>query len=154
MQTQKNCFPRTGNGNLIFQKKRYNYVLKIALLFQFFLINNAFAHHFGTLNGSIQSETGEPIIGIHVRLEGTSFATITNESGHFEIKNIPAGSYTFLASGIGYEAKKENIDIKQNEITLLQYKLNSKTNELSEVVISSGSNRSFSSVNKIDVPLT
>jgi len=153
MQTQKNCFPRTGNSNLNFRKKRHSYVLEIALLFQLFLINNAFAHHFGTLNGSIQSETGEPIIGIHIRLEGTSFATITNESGHFEIKNIPAGNYTFLASGIGYEVKKENIDIRQNEITLLQYKLNSKTNELSEVVISSGSNRSFSSVNKIDVPL-
>jgi iron complex outermembrane receptor protein len=153
MQTQKNCFPRTGNSHLIFQKKRYSQVLKISLLLHLLLICNAFAHHFGTITGSIQSETGNPITGIHVRLEGTSFAAITNESGHFEIKNIPAGNYTFMASGVGYEVKKENIQIKQNEVTLLRYKLNSKTNELSEVVISSGANRSFSSVNKIDVPL-
>ena len=153
MQTQKNCFPRTGNSNQISPKTRYSHVLKIILFIQLLLIKAAFAHHFGILKGSIQSETGEPIIGIHVRLEGTSFAMITNESGHFEIKNIPPGHYTLLASGIGYEAKKENIEIKQNEITLLQYKLNSNTNELSEVIISSGANRSFSSVNKIDVPL-
>ena len=151
MQTKKNDFSR--NRNLIPLKVKYYYVLKMALI-QCLLISTAgFSQHFGTINGSIQNETGEPVIGIHVRLEGTSFATITNESGRFEIKNIPAGSYTFLASGIGYEAKKENIDIKRNELTLLQYKLNSKTNELSEVVISSGLNRSFNSVNKIDVAL-
>jgi len=151
MQTKKNDFSR--NRNLIPLKVKYYYVLKMALI-QCLLISTAgFSQHFGTINGSIQNETGEPVIGIHVRLEGTSFATITNESGRFEIKNIPVGSYTFLASGIGYEAKKENIDIKRNELTLLQYKLNSKTNELSEVVISSGLNRSFNSVNKIDVAL-
>jgi iron complex outermembrane receptor protein len=151
MQTKKNDFPRI--GTLISLKIKYYYVFKIVLI-QCLLISTAgFSQHFGTINGSIQNETGEPTIGIHVRLEGTSFATITDESGHFEIKNIPAGSYTFLASGIGYEAKKENIDIKRNQITLLQYKLNSKTNELSEVVISSGPNRSLTSVNKIDVAL-
>ncbi|MCF2443390.1 TonB-dependent receptor [Dyadobacter sp. CY345] len=111
------------------------------------------AQHFGTIKGSIQNELSEPTIGIHVKLEGTSFATITDESGHFEIRNVPAGSYTFLASGIGYEANKENIDIKRNEITLLLYKLNSRTNQLYEVVISSGANRSFTYVNKIDVAM-
>jgi iron complex outermembrane receptor protein len=153
MQTQKNCFPRTGNGNHILLKAPYRHVLKITLLIQLLTISTAFSHHFGALKGSIQNESGEPIIGIHVRLERTSFATITNESGHFEIKNIPTGHYTLVASAMGYEVKKENIEIRQNEITRLQYQLNSKTNHLSEVVISGGASHTFTSVNKIDVPL-
>jgi len=153
MQTFTNCYPRTDSKNTL-KTSGYHILLRTAFVLQFVLfVHFASAHHFGTVSGFIQTETGEPLAGIHVRLDGTSYATTIDSEGKFEIKNVPVGTYTFLASGIGYQAKKENIEVKNNQETVLVYKLNSHTNELSEVVISSVRNLSFSAVNKINVPL-
>ena len=153
MQTFTNCYSRTDSKKTS-KTSDYKALIKIAFVLTFILFAHfSSAHHFGTVSGFIRTETGEPLAGIHVRLDGTSYATTTDNEGKFEIKNVPVGTYTFLASGIGYQVKKENIEVKTNQETVLQYKLNSHTNELSEVVISSVRNQSFSAVNKINVPL-
>lgn len=151
MQTIKNCRPRTDSRNIT---KQSGFYIGIAFFLQFILFaGNVLADQPGRVNGAILNETGGPVAGIHVRLEGTGYAAVTDEEGRFEIKNVETGSYTFLASGVGYEAKKENILVKAGEVTVLNYKLNGSTNELSEVVISTMRRPAFSAVNKIDVPL-
>jgi len=153
MQTFTNCYPRTDSKKTS-KTSDYKALIKIAFVLTFILFAHfSSAHHFGTVSGFIQTETGEPLAGIHVRLDGTSYATTTDNEGKFEIKHVPVGTYTFLASGVGYQVKKENIDVKTNEETVLNYKLNRHTNELSEVVINSVRNQSFSAINKINVPL-
>lgn len=107
----------------------------------------------GRVSGSIQSEKGDAIAGITVRLEGTNYGAVTDAEGRFDIRNVKAGSYTLLASGVGHEAKKENIVVKEGQTLELNYRLNSSTHELSEVVISTARRQTFSAVNKIDVPL-
>ncbi|MCE7040839.1 TonB-dependent receptor [Dyadobacter sp. CY312] len=154
MQKVTICYPRTDSGKNTLKKRNGNSLLSLVFLFHFiFLAGSVLAEQLGTVSGFIQTENGEPLVGIHVRLENTPFATITDDGGQFELRNVPAGKYTFLTSGVGYNAKKENIEVKNKNETVLQYKLNSQTNELSEVVISSVRSKSFSSVNKIDVPL-
>ena len=154
MQNFKICYPRTGSSTNTSKQLNGQFLLKITFLLQFILLTTlARANQPGQVSGFIQTDSSEPLVGIHVRLEGTTYATTTDDQGRFELKNVPAGKYTFLASGIGYEAKKENIEVRNNNATVLQYKLNSRTNELSEVLISSVRNPSFSSVNKIDVPI-
>ena len=150
MQTLKNCRPRTDSSTTTKQVKHW---LSIVFLSYFFVAATTYADQQGKINGFIQNESGEPVAGIHVRLEGTTFSAVTNEEGRFEFRNLPGGNYTFLASGIGYEARKENIVIREGEVTVLRYKLNSGTNELSEVLISTARRQTFSGINKIDVPL-
>jgi iron complex outermembrane receptor protein len=151
MQTIKNCRPRTDSSNISKQSKFY---VSIAFFLQFILYAaNVLADQPGRVRGAILNDDGGPVAGIHVRLQGTGYAAVTDEEGHFEIKNVETGSYTFLASGVGYEAKKENILVRAGEITVLNYKLNGSNNELSEVVISTTRRPAFSAVNKIDVPL-
>lgn len=131
-------------------KNRFSFPLSFALLLCSIL---SFGAAPGRVSGSIQSEKGEAIAGISVRLEGTGYVAVTDVDGRFEIRNIRAGSYTLLASGVGHEAKKENIVVKEGQALELNYKLNSSTNELSEVVISTARRQAFSAINKIDAPL-
>ncbi|MES2732514.1 MAG: TonB-dependent receptor [Bacteroidota bacterium] len=107
----------------------------------------------GTITGHIQSEEGQPLVGINVGLEGTSYGAATNHQGQFIIKHVPAGNYQLAISGVGYEAKKQPIAVQAGEKTVVNYQLNSQTSELSEVVVKAGRQQAFTSINKIDVPL-
>src|SRR6188768_308659 len=113
MQTLQNCRPRTdSNSNKSKQSKTFYVIQGIFFGYLLILASPVFADHQGRVSGFIRTEKGEPLTGIHVRLEGTSHASITDEEGRFEIENVASGKYTFLASGMGYEAKKENIEVK------------------------------------------
>lgn len=107
----------------------------------------------GTIRGQIQSPTGEPLVGIHIQLEGTKHGTSTNRAGQFELSTITPGTYTLSASGVGYEASKQNITVTAHETTVLQYQLNSQTRELSEVTVASERTPAFTTVNKLAVPV-
>jgi iron complex outermembrane receptor protein len=154
MQNEQSCYPRTDSGKQISPKLNgktlLNFTLFLCLIFP---VITAFAEVPGSVSGLIRTELGEPLTGIHVRLENTKFASFTDEKGHFEFRNVPVGKYTFLASGVGYDARKENIEVRNNNETTLEYQLNSGTNELSEAVVRTARVQAFSSVNKMDVPL-
>lgn len=147
MQKITPCCSRTNGGA---KKTTFSFLLAYALLLASLLAPAAAP---GRVRGSIQSEKGDAVAGISVRLEGTPYAAATNADGRFDIKNVQAGSYTLLISGVGHEAKKENIVVKEGQALELNYKLNTSTNELSEVVISTARRQAYSGINKIDVPL-
>jgi outer membrane receptor protein involved in Fe transport len=60
----------------------------------------------GKIVGEVKdSQTGEPIIGANITVEGTSTGAATNVEGYFVILNIPPGKYNVVASAIGYSRK-------------------------------------------------
>lgn len=147
MQTFTSCCSRTSTRET---KKSFLLLLSLALL----LVSNlGFSGAPGRVTGSIQSEKGEPVAGISVQLEGTGHVAVTDADGRFDIRNVQAGSYTLIATGVGHEAKRENLILREGQELELNYKLNSSTNELSQVIISTARRQAFSAINKIDVPL-
>jgi hypothetical protein len=57
-----------------------------------------------TLSGKVtDSQTGEPLIGANVIIDGTNLGGTANTSGDFVIYNIPEGTYNVRASYIGYQ---------------------------------------------------
>ncbi len=67
----------------------------------------------GSIKGRVINANAQPIIGANVIVEGTYFGAASDEEGHFEIKNIPYGSYVLVITSIGYE--KRNIKINFNK---------------------------------------
>lgn len=92
----------------------------------------------GTISGNIESETSAPLVGINVGLEGTTLGSPTDAEGRFSITNVPAGTYTLVASGIGYSASKQNITVQAGKTTRLSLQLNESAQQLTEVVIVGG----------------
>ncbi len=53
----------------------------------------------GDVKGTVvDAETGEPLIGVNIVLEGTSRGDATGIDGRFEIDNIPPGIYKLIYS--------------------------------------------------------
>jgi outer membrane receptor for ferrienterochelin and colicin len=73
---------------------------------------HAFAGTTGKITGIVKdSQTGEPVIGASVTIEGTSQGAATNLDGYFVILNVAPGTYRVSASGVGY-IKKITSDVK------------------------------------------
>ena len=89
----------------------------------------------GTIRGSIQSETGQPLVGINVGLQETTFGSPTNSQGSFVIRNVPPGTYTLQATGVGYTATKQNITVVAGKSLTLDLQLNQAAQTLNDVIV-------------------
>lgn len=71
----------------------------------------------GALSGKVISEnTGQPIPGVTVFLEGTTFGAITDVDGAFRFENVPVGEYNIRVEFIGFESSViENIQVNAGD---------------------------------------
>ncbi len=112
---------------------------KFLLYLVFFLIIPSTVHAgiTGKIAGKItDQETGEPLPGVNVIIEGTKLGDASNADGHFSINNIPPGEYTVVFSAVGYQ-KKSFIKVKVSVdfTTRLDVKLSSEVYSTDAVVI-------------------
>ncbi len=57
----------------------------------------------GTIRGVVEdAETGEPLPGVNVIVQGTDLGAASNEDGEYVIIQVPSGTYDVQASFIGY----------------------------------------------------
>ena len=91
----------------------------------------------GKLSGIItDAETGEPLYGVNVMLEGTSMGAASDFEGEFYILNIPPGTYNVKASMIGYGAKViQQVAIQVDLTTRIDIELSSSAYQLEETVM-------------------
>lgn len=91
----------------------------------------------GKLSGIIKdADTGEPLVGANVMIEGTSFGAATNIRGEYVILNIPPGRYNVKISFIGYETiLMQNVAIIVDQTTSLSVDLKPQTLQVGEVVV-------------------
>jgi iron complex outermembrane receptor protein len=89
----------------------------------------------GKVNGRILLSDHVPAENIAVALKGTKYTVITNNSGHFEIKNVKPGSYTLSIGGIGIKPLSENITVTATQTVTRNFTLSENQEELNEVVI-------------------
>ena len=91
----------------------------------------------GKISGKItNSATGEPLAGVNVFLEGSSYGSATNSEGEYVIINIPPGNYTLRATYIGYTSYKINdLRINLDRTTYQNFELKEAVIEGEEVVV-------------------
>ena len=75
----------------------------------------------GSITGRISDiSSGEYLPGANVRLDGTTYGAATDRSGIYRISNIPPGTYTLIASYIGYDDTSIEVTIGESGYTLTQ----------------------------------
>jgi outer membrane receptor protein involved in Fe transport len=75
-------------------------VCTMVLAFSSFL----FAGTTGKLSGKVtDAETGEPILGANIVIEGTYHGAASDMEGYYFINNIPPGKYNVIISAIGFQ---------------------------------------------------
>ncbi|MFN5544375.1 MAG: TonB-dependent receptor domain-containing protein [Bacteroidota bacterium] len=105
----------------------------LALLLNF---TEIWAQTNGRISGKItDKKTGEELIGVAIQVEGTSFGTVTDYEGKFNLSIAP-GTYNLIFSYISYSKKiVKGIEVKSKDVTTINVTLEQSTQELNEVVI-------------------
>ena len=90
-------------------------------------------HLFGHV---IDSKTHQHIPYATVVLEGTTFGTTTDSSGHYIFKNLPAGDYTVEVSMVGYATARQEICLHNKGMEELDFEIREEILAVEQVVIS------------------
>lgn len=89
-----------------------------------------------SLSGFVRdAATGETLLLATVRLDGTQLGAATNTSGYYTLAGITPGTYTVVASYIGYRDLRLEITLGAGESRRLDLELASASEELDEVVV-------------------
>lgn len=74
--------------------------------------------------------------GVKVILKGTTIGTITDNTGHYKLINLPVGKYTLRASCIGYKPQEKEVEVQKNKTIEVNFSLEEDIMQTEEVVIS------------------
>jgi len=91
----------------------------------------------GSITGTVIDKLDrEPLIGVNIIIRGTSFGTVTDLDGNYEIRNIRAGEYSVEFRYIGYETVLyTGIRVTAGQATSINVELNSQVITSSEDVV-------------------
>jgi TonB-linked SusC/RagA family outer membrane protein len=98
------------------KKTTKSYLLGM-LVFLFLLPNVVFAQSL-TVEGTVNDETGEPLVGAIVKVSPNGKGAITDINGHFVLSSVERGS-TLEFSYMGFQTQTQKVDGKPLKITLL-----------------------------------
>jgi outer membrane cobalamin receptor len=110
----------------------------------------------GTLNGYvIDAATEETLISATVSLKNAKLGALTNKSGFFVIRNIPAGKYTVVVTLLGYEKLETEIEFKGDESKEVRYALKPLAVQSKGVVVESDREveKREITVSRINIPM-
>ncbi len=112
-------------------------ILSFLIVSLVFITVCAYAGSSGKIRGKVtDTQTGEPLIGANVVIEGTSFGASTNIDGEYIILNVEAGTYVMRANYIGYAGQViSNVRVNANLTTEVNLTLTSSSVQVQTVEI-------------------
>ncbi|RMD92282.1 MAG: hypothetical protein D6814_17125, partial [Calditrichaeota bacterium] len=113
-------------------------VRKLLLVAFFLSIFPALLHaQDGKLRGRVtDKETGEPLIGVNVIIEGTTLGSATDASGDYIVLGVPPGVYSVRCSYIGYRTVTiSNVRVNAALTTTQDFQLESSPIEMESIQI-------------------
>ena len=112
----------------------------LTLLFVVVTVATDFAQATGKISGTVaDKKTGETLIGVSVKIAGTTKGVGTDVEGRYTLSGLSAGKYALQISYIGYAVKNvTEIEVKEGVVTPLNIVLEESTSQtLNQVVITS-----------------
>ena len=83
----------------------------------------------------LDAHSGEHLSFVNVQVEGTALGCLTDESGHFYLKNLPEGPLTLIFSMIGYETEKRQVTLHRDTLVELNVKIAETSFLIDNVVV-------------------
>lgn len=123
------------------------FVILISLI-SFNILQAQKHNHDAVIVGHVVSE-GEHLPFANIAIKGTTIGTTTDETGHYQLVNVPIGEITVVASMLGYKSSEITITTKEDETKEIKFELEIDPLGLNEVVVTGNrqqTNRKASSV--------
>lgn len=90
----------------------------------------------GGVTGTVTtSETGQPLAGAHVAIDGTDHSTLTGSTGRFAIAGVAPGTYQLTVTLIGYaDFTSAEVVVSAGEPVTVDVPLEAEAVELAEEI--------------------
>ncbi len=86
------------------------------------------------------TSNGEHLPYINIYIEGTTIGTITDETGHFQLINVPIGDLKVTASAVGFKSSSQTIITTNGQTSELKFDILEDILGVDEVVITADRN--------------
>ncbi|MEQ8524665.1 TonB-dependent receptor [Gracilimonas sp.] len=105
----------------------------------------------GTITGMVtDAGTSEPLIGVNVILQGTTYGDATDLDGIYEISGVPAGTYTLRANFIGFKPFETQVEVGSGTVNL-DIELNEDVLGLEDLVVTGIASRSSKAISEVAI---
>lgn len=88
----------------------------------------------------IDSKSGEHIPYVTISIKNTTYGTVADATGHFFIKNLPAGEVTLVAEMVGYKSVEQSVTLRNNKTIEVNFVMQEQALSMDEVVVSATRN--------------
>lgn len=83
----------------------------------------------------LDEKSGEHLPYVNVQIKGTNIGTVTDESGHYFLKELPLGRQIVVFSYVGYETLELPVTIEAAKTTELKVAIRELSHQLNSVVV-------------------
>lgn len=103
---------------------------------------SASAQTTGKVEGRVtDAQTGQPLVGAQVSIEGSNLGNLTNQDGYYFINNVPAGLRNVVAQYIGYRTMTVTDQrVLANQTMTVNFPLNTEAVALEAITVRGESN--------------
>ncbi len=115
--------------------------MKYFLLLFFISFTTAVSAQHGHITGKVLTFDNKPAEGVNVVLRSINRGAMVAKDGHYTIKNVPAGTYTVVASFSGLKNQEQTVTIGAQETVTVDFSLTENAKELEQVVVSAYNNK-------------
>jgi hypothetical protein len=89
----------------------------------------------GKVVGTVSdSETGQPLVGAQVVVEGTNLGNVTNEDGSYFVNNVPVGLERLTAQYLGYQTTSQEQRILAGQTMTVDFQLSNEVVQAEGIV--------------------
>ncbi|MBR8704344.1 TonB-dependent receptor [Bacteroides pyogenes] len=88
----------------------------------------------------IEVSTGDHVPGVSIFLKGTTIGTVSDNTGHFRLMDLPLGKKTVVMKAVGYKTKEQEVVLKKGVTIELNFNLEEDVAALDAVVVSANRN--------------
>jgi iron complex outermembrane receptor protein len=107
----------------------------------------------GILQGTVSDSLGATLPNASVSVEGTGLRGTTGANGGYEIRGVPAGTYTVRVRLIGFRAAASPVTIAANDVTRHDVTLAKSTVQLAPIDVVIGSRARHTAADELAVPV-
>jgi hypothetical protein len=117
--------------------RKFSMGLMLFALSLFVAFGSADAATTGKIKGVVRdAQTGEPLPGANVVLDGTQRGATTDANGYYIILLVDPGTYSMTASMVGYDKQKQTeIQVQTDLTTTVDFQIRETSMQLGEITV-------------------
>lgn len=92
-----------------------------------------------TITGTVKDNANQPLPGVNVLIQNTSKGSSTDFNGEYEISSVEDGTYTIVASFMGYKTVTKKVEVNGTNVTV-DFVLEEDAAMLDDVIITGVTN--------------